>query len=105
MSTAEAKYVALASAGQEAIWMRQLSKDMNTFVQEPIKDGQSTICMAQNPQFHERGKHIGIKYHFICEQVNSNVIQLRYYQTENMVADILTTELSQEKFIKLKPVD
>ena len=101
LSATEAEYVALASVGQEAVWMRQLSKDMNTFVQVPaimFEDNQPAICMAQNPQFHGRGKHISIKYHFICKQLSqhSNVIQLRYCQTENMVADILTNGPSQE---------
>ena len=106
LSTAEAEYMALASAAQEAVvWMRQLSKDMKTDVCEPtviFEDNQSAICMAKNPQFHGRAKHIGIKYHFIREQVSNNTIKLRYCRTEDMIADIFTKGLSQEKFVKLR---
>ena len=45
--------MALASAAQEAVWMRQLSKDMKTDICEPtviFEDNQSAICVAKNPQ-------------------------------------------------------
>ena len=29
------------------------------------EDNQSAICIATNPQFHGRTKHIDIKYHFV----------------------------------------
>jgi len=72
LSTAEAENMALASAAQEAIWMRQLVGELNNKPTGPIiiyEDNQSAICMSKNPQFHGRAKHIGIKYHFIREQV------------------------------------
>ena len=85
--------------------MRQLSRDIKIDVSEPtviFEDNQSTICMTRNPQFHGRAKHIGIKFHFIREQVNNNTIELRYCQTENMIADIFIKGLCQEKFVKLR---
>ena len=60
LSTAEAEYMALASAVQEAVWMRQLTSDLKNGPTGPtviFEDNQSTICMAQNPQFHGRAKH------------------------------------------------
>ena len=97
--------MALASAAQEAVWMRQLSKDMKTDICEPtviFEDNQSAICMAKNHQFHGRAKHIGIKHHFIREQVSNNTIKLRYCRTEDMIADMFTMGLSQENFVKLR---
>ena len=67
ISTVEAEYVALASAAQEAIWMRQLLTDVRNPPRGPTRifeDNQSAICLARNPQFHGRAKHIGIKHHF-----------------------------------------
>ena len=71
LSTAEAEYIALASAAQESsLWLQQLLADL---LKEPTKpmvifeDNQSAICMAKNPQFHGRSKHIAIKHHFIRE--------------------------------------
>ena len=70
LSTAEAEYMALANAAQEAIWLRQLSNDLGSQSKEPtviFEDNQSAICIAKDAQFHGRSKHIGIKYHFIRE--------------------------------------
>ena len=63
LSTAEAEYVALASAAQEATWIRQLTAVLENCQQETVtvfEDNQSAICMAKNPQFHGRSKHISI---------------------------------------------
>ena len=46
LSTAEAEYMALTSAAQEAVWMQHLQNDLI------YEDNQSTICMAKNPQYH-----------------------------------------------------
>ena len=105
LSTAEAEYMALACAAQESIWMRQLLTDLGT---DPIAatqifdDNQSAICLAKNPQFHGRAKHIGIKYHFIREQVEKGDVELQYCPTEEMIADMLTKGLSRDRLMKLR---
>ena len=105
LSTAEAEYMALAIVTQEAIWIRRLSTDLNSIPTKPTvlyEDNQSSISMAKNPKFHGRCKHIGIKYHFVREQVKAKTIELKYCRTEDMVADILTKGLSVEKFAKFR---
>ena len=105
LSTAEAEYMALASAAQEAMWLRQLIIDLKN---EPVsatvifEDNQSAICMAKNPQFHGRSKHIAIKYHFIRDQVENNNMELKYCRTNDMIADMLTKGLNGEQFAKLR---
>ena len=54
LSTAEAEYIALASATQEAIWMRQLATDLRTGPNGAMtifEDNQSTINMAKKTTF------------------------------------------------------
>ena len=85
LCTAEAEYIALASAAQEAIWMRQLLTDVRNPPRGPTRifeDNQSAICLARNPQFHGRAKHIGIKYRFIREQVEKGTVELQCCPTE-----------------------
>ena len=104
LSTAEAEYIALAGAAQEATWLRQLTTDL-TGSSDCItinEDNQSAIAIARNPQFHGRVKHINIKYHFIREQLAHNIIQLQYCQTAEMIADIFTKGLARIKFEKLR---
>ena len=48
LSTAEAEYMALASAAQEAVWLQHVASDLNETSVEPTviyKDNQSIICM------------------------------------------------------------
>ena len=61
LSTAEAEYMALTAAAQEAVWLRQLQSDLIKTSNSPMtifEDNQSAICMAKNYVFHGRTKHI-----------------------------------------------
>ena len=56
LSTAEAEYVALGSATQEVIWLRQLMTDLDVSQVKPTvirDDNQSAIVMAKNPVRHK----------------------------------------------------
>ena len=104
LSTAEAEYVALSAAAQEAVWLQQLTSDLlNRSIQEKIifEDNQSAICVAKNQQTHGRTKHIDIKYHFIRELVETDRIKLAYWPSADMVADILTKGLPAQQLKKL----
>ena len=105
LSTAEAEYVALASAGQEALWIRGLLSDMRSTPTGPtvmFEDNQSTISMVNNPQYHGRTKHVDIKFHFIQELSKTETVQIKYCCSDDMIADMLTKGLPREQFIKLR---
>ena len=105
LSTAEAEYVALASATQEAIWLRKLLSDLNRKPTGPmliLEDNQAAISMTKNAQYHGRAKHIDIKYHFIREHVANATVKLEYCNSEEMIADIFTKGLSVVQFAKLR---
>lgn len=67
LCTAEAKYMALAEAGKEAVWIKKLMNEMGFHqgANEVFYDSQSAIALSKNAVFHERTKHIARKYHFI----------------------------------------
>ena len=93
LSTAEAEYVALSSAGQESVWLRKLTAELGQVSSHPTtiyEDNQSAISMCKNPQYHGRAKHIDIRHHYIREQVSNKEIQVEYCPTNNMAADIFT---------------
>jgi hypothetical protein len=48
--------------------------------------------------FHERSKHIEIKYYFIQDKVQEGEVKLQYIPTYEQIADILTKLLSRIKF-------
>ena len=105
LSTAEAEYVALSAAAQEAMWLQQLASDLlNKNIRETtiLEDNQSAICLAKNQQVHGRTKHIDIKYHFIHDLVEAGRIKLTYCASEDMVADMFTKVLHIKQFEKLR---
>ena len=101
LSTAEAEYVALSTATQEAVWLRKLLKDFGEAQDQAtmvMEDNQGAICIAKNPAEHLRTKHIDIRYHYIREALSENIIKLDYCPTQHMLADILTKPLPKERF-------
>jgi hypothetical protein len=45
-------------------------------------DNQSCIKLSENPVFHDRSKHIEIRYHFIRDYVQRGAIELQYISTD-----------------------
>jgi hypothetical protein len=62
-------------------------------------DNQSCIKLSDNLVFHDRSKHIEIRYHFIRYWVQRGAIQLLYIPTNEQVADILTKALPRGKHV------
>ena len=61
-------------------------------------DNLSCIKLSENPFFHDRSKHIDIRYHHIRDCVKRWIMLLEYIPTEEQDADILTKESSICKF-------
>ncbi|KAF2344864.1 Reverse transcriptase RNA-dependent DNA polymerase [Trinorchestia longiramus] len=105
LSTAEAEYVALDGAAQEAIWLKHLLDDLEFKTGGPMvvnEDNQSAICLTQNPKYHGRSKHIDIKFHYFRDLVRNKEIDLVYCLSNDMLVDIFTKGLSTEKFSRLR---
>jgi hypothetical protein len=72
LNTVEAECIATCEACTEAIWLRKIISDL--FDQVPDSTiihchNQSCIRLSEHPVFHERSKHIEIKYYFIRDKV------------------------------------
>jgi len=68
LSSCEAEYIAATSASTQVIWLAQLLGDLLGRDAEAVElrvDSKSALALAKNPIFHERSKHIRVKYHFI----------------------------------------
>lgn len=105
LSTAEAEYIALSSASQEAIWLQQFLKDIGANCAQPLtimEDNQGAIAMTKNPVGHKRTKHIDIRYHFVREQVQQGNLKIEYCSTKEMLADLFTKPLARGQFEYLR---
>ena len=102
LSSAEAEYMAASLASCEAIWLRKM---LFGLFGQPLRpsviycDNQSCIKLTENPVFHDRSKHIGIRYHFIRDYVQKGAVKLEYISTDEQVADILTKALPRGKHV------
>ena len=100
LSTTESEYIALSEAGREAIWLRNLYGELG-FPQKTgtvIKgDNDGSIILSRNPQFHQRSKHIAIRYHWIRDQVNDKLLDIQSCRDAEQTADILTKALPKPK--------
>ena len=54
--------------------------------------------MTENLVFHDKLKHIEIKYHFIWDMVQKGDVKIKHVPTEEQVADVLTKPLAHVKF-------
>jgi hypothetical protein len=52
--------------------------------------------------FHERSKHIEIKYYFIRDKFQEGEVKLHYIPADEQTVDILTKPLSKIKFAYLQ---
>jgi hypothetical protein len=101
LGTAEAEYIVACSASCEAIWLRKLLTDLFDLEMRAtliLCDNQSYIKMTENHVFHDRSKHIEIRYHYIRDMVQRGALKLQYISTDDQVADVMTKPLSRVKF-------
>jgi hypothetical protein len=105
LSSAEAEYVAATSATCQVVWLRRLMSDLSPKKLEPTPiycDNSSTITLSKNQVFNKKSKHIDIRYHFIRELVNEDVITVKFCKSTDQQADIFTKPLGTETFVSLK---
>jgi len=102
LSSTEAEYIGTSEATREAIWLQRLlheltQSDKPTNPQLLFVDNQGAIKLTENPRFHERTKHIDIKYHFVRQACENGLITVQYISTSKMTADIMTKALPTER--------
>ena len=61
-------------------------------------DNQSCIKLTENPVFHDRSKHIEMRYHYIRDMIQKKVLSLQYVPTAEQIAHIFTKPLPLIKF-------
>ena len=100
LSSVEAEYMAAASAAKEAVWWRRFLTELGLPPSGPTvihSDSQGSIALANNPDHHDRTKHIDLRYHYLREQVALRAIRPEFVGTELMLADVLTKPLSRDR--------
>ena len=83
--TAEVEYIAASNACKEAVWLKKLLSNLfegkldSTIIH---CDNHSCIKLLENPVFHDKSKHIEMRYHFIRDLVQRGALKLQYIRTD-----------------------
>ncbi|KAG7579132.1 Reverse transcriptase RNA-dependent DNA polymerase [Arabidopsis thaliana x Arabidopsis arenosa] len=100
LSSCEAEFMEATEAAKQAIWLKELMKEILCTDEKVILkiDNKLTIARTKNPMFHGRSKHILSKYHFIQECVENEQIEVKHVPEVEQQADIHTKPLARIKF-------
>ncbi|KAG8498115.1 hypothetical protein CXB51_006865 [Gossypium anomalum] len=100
LSTTEAKYMAITEACKEDIWLKGLFSEFNEDLQinTVFYDSQSAIFLTKDQMFHERSKHIDVRYHFVRDIIARGDIVVSKISTHENPADMMTKSLPITKF-------
>ena len=105
LSSCEAEYIAAATGACQATWLARLLAELKGEKASTTTlkiDNQSAIALSKNPVFHDRSKHIDVRYHYIRECVEEDRVRLESIGTTEQLADMLTKALGKERFCWLR---
>ena len=105
LSYCEAEYITTTTAATQALWLSRMLAELlgrKVDVVELKVDSKSALALAKNPVFHEKSKHICIKYHFIRDCLEDGSIKASHIATTDQLADILTKSLGKSKFQEMR---
>ena len=105
LSTTEAEYVAACEAAKESVWLRRLLLEIIPDWKQPFPlmcDNISSIELTRSPKFHQRTKHIDVRFHFIRACQEAKEIDVKYITTAEQLADSFTKPLPNPRFSHLR---
>ena len=94
-STMEYEFIALAEAGKEAKWLRNLLLDIELWPQ-PMPtvslhcDSQATMSRAFNKIYNGKSRHIALRHQYIRQLISDGIITVDYVRSCKNLADPLT---------------
>ena len=105
LSSMEGEYMAITHAWKQSKWHRDFWNALGfaQFTPSVLRvDNRAAILLANNPEHHDRSKHIDTRYHRIRDEIAAGTIDLIWCPTDEEVADIFTKPLPPAKFTKFR---
>ncbi|SOV04775.1 uncharacterized protein UDID_11094 [Ustilago sp. UG-2017a] len=98
LSAVEAEFIAATEATHEVLFLKQLLHSIGIATSTPTVYSDNTGCIqvSKDPAQHWKLKHIDTKYHFICNNVQEGRVQVKYVDTKQNLADILTKPVRKQ---------
>nr|GEU83250.1 hypothetical protein [Tanacetum cinerariifolium] len=104
-STIESEFVALAAAGKEAEWLRNLIYEIPIWLKPitPISircDSAPTMARAYSQIYNGKSRHLGVRHSMVRELIRNGVISIEFVRTQHNLADHLTKGLARDLNVK-----
>lgn len=99
-SSTEAEYKALANTTAEIMWIQKLLTELKIDHPPAARlwcDNLGAKYLSANPVFHARTKHIDIDFHFVREWVAQKLLDIRFINSEDQLADGFTKAITAVK--------
>jgi hypothetical protein len=99
-STTEVEYIAVRDACKEVVWLKVLYDELSgdTSCIDLFCDSQSAIYLIKDQIFHERIKHIDVKYHYVREVIAEGRLKVPKISTHDNPVDMMTKSVPVAKF-------
>ena len=97
----EYEFVALAAAGKEAEWLRNLLLEIELWPQ-PMPaislycDSEATMSRAFSKVYNGKSRHIGLRHEYVKQLIQEGIITIIYVRTSNNLADPFTKGLTKD---------
>ncbi|GJR49955.1 zinc finger, CCHC-type containing protein [Tanacetum coccineum] len=104
-STIESEFVALAAAGKEAKWLKNLFHKIPLW-SKPVApmsircDSAATLANACSQMYNGKSRHLGVRHSMIRKLITNGVIYIEFVRSQQNLADHLTKGLTKDLVIK-----
>ncbi|XP_062185975.1 secreted RxLR effector protein 161-like [Phragmites australis] len=86
LSSCEAEYVATTTEATQGVWLARLLGDFKGKPADTVElkiDNKSALTLSKNHVFHERNKHINVRYHFIRGCLYNRIVSVDFISTKD----------------------
>ena len=101
----ESEFVALAAAGKEAEWLRNLVYEIPLW-EKPVSlilihcDSAATLDKAYSHVYNGKSRHLGVRHSAVRELITHGVISVDFVRSQQNLADHLTKGLARDLVTK-----
>ncbi|GJU74953.1 zinc finger, CCHC-type containing protein [Tanacetum coccineum] len=104
-STMESEFVALAAAGKEAEWLKNLLLEIPLWIKPmaPISircDSAATLAKAYSQMYNGKSRHLGVRHSMIRELITTGVVSIEFVRSQQNLVDHLMKVLARDLVIK-----
>jgi hypothetical protein len=101
----ESEFVALAAAGKEAEWLKNLLLEIPLWP-KPIApssircDSAATLAKAYSQMYNGKSRHLGVRHIMIRELIMNRVISIEFVKSQQNLVDHLTKGFAGDLILK-----